>query len=120
MTEFARAALGCAAVIALFGLVIMPYFDITEKLQGVLRYHYAASDGPDGIRSRSRYERAAIDDGGGTRGDSYHSIYAGLNYYIYDHKLKLMTGLEYANLDGVDSDSDYDGWTYLAGVRLYY
>jgi len=98
-----------------YGLVIMPYVDITDKLQGVFRYQFAGSDGNDGIRLQSRYERPGA--AGGERGDTYHAFYGGLNYRICGDKLKLMGGVEYSTLDG---ESDYDGITYLAGIRLYF
>jgi len=100
-----------------YGLILMPSYDITDKLQAVFRYQLADSSGDDGIRLQSRYERAAISDGGGDRGDEYQAFYLGLNYYICGHKLKLMNGIEYSNLEGKD---DFDGWTYLSGVRMYF
>ena len=42
------------------------------------------------------------------------SAYIGLNYYIYGHKLKLMNGVEYSHLGG----GDYDGYTFLSGLRF--
>ncbi len=100
-----------------FGIVIMPHYQLTDKLQAVFRYHLATSEGNDGIRLQSRYERRTVEDGGGTRGDVYNSFYLGLNYRICKDKLKLMTGVEYATLDG---KSEYSGWTYFAGVRTYF
>lgn len=102
-----------------FGVVLLGNFDITEKLQLVCRYHYAGSS-DDGLRAQSRYEREVdINDGG--RGDEYHSIYLGLNYYLNEHKLKLMTGVEYANMNDKEGDGgDFDGFTWFAGLRLYY
>ena len=102
-----------------FGLVIMPYYAITEKLEGVFRYTYSQSDGEEGIRLQSRYERARGAAPLNARGDSYNAFYAGLKYYLCGDKLKLMTGVEYATLDAPVSD-DWDGWTYFAGVRLYF
>ncbi len=94
-------------------VVIMPYYDLTDKLEGVFRYTYSGSDGATGIRLQSRYEReTAIDQ----RGDAYHAFYGGLNYYICEDKLKLMAGVEYATLD--TPDTDYGNWTVFTGVRL--
>lgn len=100
-----------------YGFMLMPYFDITDKLRAVFRYHYASSEASDGLNLQSRYERAAIGDGSSSDGRDYHSFYAGLNYYIYGDKLKLMTGLEYATMGG---DAHYDGWTFFSGCRLYF
>ncbi|MGI8604451.1 MAG: porin [Verrucomicrobiales bacterium] len=98
-----------------FGIMIQPYYDITKKLQVVASYQFAWSDEDEGLRPQSRYEREV----GGTNGDLYNAIYAGLNYYICEHKLKLMGGVEYANMDG-GSGPGYDGWTAFAGVRVYW
>jgi len=42
----------------------------------------------------------------------------GVNYYLYGHRLKFMTGLEYATLTG--GTRDFYGWTWLGGVRVYF
>lgn len=97
------------------GLMIEPYYDITEKWQAVLRYQLALSDEDNGLRPQSRYERRV----GGTNGDTYNAIYGGINYYICEHKLKLMAGVEYANMSG-GTGPGYDGWTGFAGVRVYW
>ena len=47
-------------------------------------------------------------------GNTYASAYLGLNYYLYGHKLKLMNGIEYSNMGG----GDYDGYTFLSGLRF--
>ncbi|MDA0814120.1 MAG: porin, partial [Verrucomicrobia bacterium] len=100
-----------------YGLSIMPSYDITEKLQVVGRYQYANGD-DDGLRAQSRYERSvpSITDGG--RGEGYNAFYLGLNYYIHGHGLKLMSGLEYATLDGGSDGGDYDGLSWVSGIRI--
>ena len=102
-----------------YGLSVMPSYDITEKLQIVARYQYANGD-DDGLRSQKRYERSVPNLADGGQGEEYHAIYAGLNYYIYGHKLQLMTGVEYATMDGGSDGGDYDGWTGFSGIRLYF
>ena len=96
-----------------WGLILMPSYDITKQLQFVARYQLGVSDNDTGISLRKRYEGIA----GGGAGDLYNAGYLGLQYFIYGDKLKLMTGVEYANMDG---PVGYDGWTYLAGVRVYW
>ncbi|MBP7950251.1 MAG: hypothetical protein KA004_11390 [Verrucomicrobiales bacterium] len=91
-----------------WALVLTPTYDFTKKLQAVVRYQLGLSDG-DAFPTQRRYEREA----GLGNGDVYNAIYAGLNYYIYGHKLKLMTGVEWSNLSGGGGDS----WTCFAGVR---
>jgi len=101
-----------------YGIVLLPTYDISNKVQLVARYTYASSDG-DGLRAQKRYERkASLTDSG--YGEDYQSYYLGLNYYINDHKLKLMTGIEYADLDGGNDGGEYSGWTLFSGLRLYF
>ncbi|RBP38630.1 phosphate-selective porin OprO/OprP [Roseimicrobium gellanilyticum] len=100
----------------LFGLQVMPsvYLNESKTFQGVLRYTYINSDGDNGIRL-ARYENTIVSG----RGDEYNEIYAGLNYYIYGHKLKLQGGVQYTTLDDSAGDGgEYDGWGVTAGLRI--
>jgi phosphate-selective porin OprO and OprP len=107
-----------------WGLVLIPTYDITKKLQVAGRYQLGISTDDTGLSAQRRYEREV----GGGSGDLYNAFYLGLNYFIFDgkdvekkpeqrHRLKLMAGVEYANMDG---PTGYDGWTGLAGVRVYW
>jgi phosphate-selective porin OprO and OprP len=99
----------------MWGLVLMPYFNITDKLQAVFRYTYLNSDDLDGIRF-ARYETFPMN---GTRGDKYHEAYAGLNYFFYGHKLKLQTGLQFTSMsDDANNGGAFDGWSWTTGLRL--
>lgn len=98
-----------------FGFFIQPTYDIIpKKLQLVGRYSFATSEGDLGVVGQSRYERNVADAGG--RGDIYHALYGGAQYFIYGDKLKLMGGAEWSHLDG-DIEA-YDGFTLLTGIRL--
>ena len=115
-----------------FGLTLLPTYDLVQnlilggdKLQLALRYHYASSSDDYGLKFNKRYEQTVASG----KGDSYNSYYLGLNYYIYQQKLKLMTGLEYFDMGGVaDEDEEntiagdrsVDGWNFISGVRLYF
>jgi phosphate-selective porin OprO and OprP len=44
--------------------------------------------------------------------------YPGLQYFIYGDNLKLMTGVEYANLNGGGNGGNCSGWTALTGIRF--
>ena len=44
--------------------------------------------------------------------------YAGLNYYIRGHQLKLMSGVKYSYLGGTPNGDGFDGWTFMTGVRM--
>ncbi|MGJ8726476.1 MAG: porin [Roseibacillus sp.] len=105
-----------------WGVVVIPHYWLVEdRLQAVARYQYQGSDGSEGIRLNSRYVRrnddtgAAINSG---RGDSHHSIYAGLNYYLCDNNAKFMAGVEYDSLD--TPDGDVSATTFWLAFRTYF
>lgn len=94
-----------------FGAIIIPSYKITDNLELVGRYEFNTGD----AQLYSRYERRVAD----RNVDTYHSVYAGLNYYICGNNLKLMAGVQYVNADGANAgDSGYDGVTLLTGLRL--
>ena len=116
----------------IFGVVVMPWYNITDKLQVVGRYTYMTSDGNNGI-SFNRYENVtavntdargnirtnALGRASTQRGDDYNELYAGLNYYLSGHKLKLQTGFSYAWMrDGANDGGRYDGWSWTTGLRI--
>lgn len=96
-----------------FGLTIIPSYFIADGLQLVGRIQYATSADDNGLTLPGRYEEysAKTTD---VKGDAYLSGYLGLNYYLYGHKLKVMSGVEYSSLSG----GDYDGYTFLTGARM--
>jgi phosphate-selective porin OprO and OprP len=99
----------------LFGFFVQPTYDLVPgKFQLVGRYTYSRSDGPTGVRPQGRYEFPA----GALRGDTYHAIYLGGQYFIHGDKLKLMAGTEYAALGQSSTSDRYDGYTFLTGLRL--
>lgn len=92
------------------GLTVMPWYWIIDgKLQAVYQYSLSASEEPAGIRANTRslsgaQNIASVNSG---RGDELHTFYLGLNWYPCGHNLKLMGGVEYADLTtpagGVDA-----------------
>ena len=110
---------GGESVDDVYGFNVTPaYYIVPDKLQLVLRYQYARSDGP-ALLLQERYEAPAGSGGRGGRGDRYHALFGGLNYYLRGNQLKLMAGLEYATMRAPeDSGADYDGWTFLTGLRV--
>lgn len=96
----------------LFGLTLTPSYFIADGLQAVYRFQLVSAADPNGIRVPSRYDRLATGDD--ERGNTYTAHYLGLNYFIYSHKLKLMAGVEYAQMGG----GSYDGYTLLSGLRM--
>lgn len=104
-----------------FGMFVQPMYDIIPKrLQLVGRYSFTTGDGPDSVIRQNRYEGEAPLLTGGGRGDEYHALYLGAQYFIYGDKLKLMAGGEYAHLDGGGNGGDYEGVTWLTGLRFYF
>lgn len=97
------------------GFNIMPFYNFTDKLQGVLRYTFIESDGDNGLRMTS-YESSAVNGG---KGDQYQELYAGLNYFLYGHKLKLQTGLSFLSMrDQADDGGAFDGLSWITGIRV--
>ncbi|MFN4896400.1 MAG: porin [Pseudomonadota bacterium] len=92
------------------GLNLQPSYFITREWQLATRYQLARSNDAQGLNAQRRYERAA----GLGRGDLYQAGYLGVNYYIAKHRLKLMTGIEYANMSGEHA------WTASTMVRFYF
>lgn len=101
------------------GFFIQPTYDlIPKKLQLVGRYSFSAGDGIDSIRAQSRYELEAPNITGSGRGNQYQAFYLGGQYFFYGDKLKLLAGGEYATLSGGNNGGDYDGFTFLTGIRF--
>ena len=92
------------------GINVQPGYYLTDEIQLVARYQLAASSEANGLKGQKRYERLA----GLPEGDLYQAAYFGVNYYIARHRLKLMTGIEYASLGGEDV------WTASTMIRFYF
>ena len=89
-----------------------------DALEVVLRFQYSVSDGDNGLLLQQRYEQEVVPGG---RGNAYYAIYMGINYLIFGDRLKLMTGAEYSVMkDSALAQDSFAGWTYFAGVRLYF
>jgi len=110
---------------AVFGVTVLPSYvfakNVVRKgdaLQAALRYQFAVSDGNNGLQLQQRYEQDVVPAG---FGDHYHAIYAGLNYLIFGDRFKIMTGAEYSVMhDAANDGGKFNGWTYFAGVRVYF
>jgi phosphate-selective porin OprO/OprP len=98
----------------LVGVMLMPYYNVTDKLQAIGRYTLLDSDGANGVRLAT-YESAVV----GARGDRYDELYLGANYFIYGHRLKLQTGLQFADMDDRANDGGaYSGVSWTTGLRV--
>jgi phosphate-selective porin OprO/OprP len=98
----------------LWAFVEQPFFNLTDKLQFVGRYTYMSSGDANGIRLAT-YESRLV----GGRGDEYNELYLGANYYFYAHRLKLQTGLQWADMnDLADDGGTYSGVSWTTGLRV--
>ena len=98
----------------LWGVMAMPYFNVTDKLQLVGRYTFLQSDDPNGVQLGT-YENRVV----AGRGDEYNELYAGANYYFYGQKLKLQTGVQVANMNDRAGDGGaYSGVSWTTGLRV--
>ena len=98
----------------LWSVMAMPFVNATDKLQFVGRYTYLESEGPNGVRPTT-YESRVVPG----RGDEYNELYLGANYYFYGHKLKLQTGVQFADMnDRVDDGGAYHGVSWTTGLRI--
>lgn len=98
----------------LWAFQAMPFYNVTDKFQLISRYTFIDSDGPDGIRLAT-YESRLVPG----RGDEYNELYLGGNYYFYGHRLKLQTGLQFAEMnDGANNGGAYSGVSWTTGLRV--
>jgi phosphate-selective porin OprO and OprP len=98
----------------LWGIVAMPYVNVTDKFQIVTRYTVLDSRGPNGVQLGT-YENRVVTG----RGDRYNEGYLGANYYFYGHKLKLQSGVQYADMnDSAGDGGEYSGLSWTTGIRV--
>ena len=97
-----------------WGVMLMPFINVTPKLQAVGRYEFLDSKDPNGIRLAAYEVRVASG-----RGDEYHDLYLGANYYFYGHQLKLQTGVQFGDLqDSANDGGAYSGVSWISGLRV--
>ena len=107
-------ALGGLEQSNLLGASVLSYYDFTEQFQAVARYTWVESSRDNGVRF-SRYESRIVDG----RGNVYHEAYIGLNYYVYGDRLKLQTGVDFADMrDAAGDGGAYRGWAWTTGLRV--
>jgi phosphate-selective porin OprO/OprP len=93
----------------------MPYVNLTTKFQIVGRYTFVESEEPNGVRLAT-YESREVPTG---RGDEYNELYVGANYYFYGHRLKLQTGVQFADMkDRANDGGEYSGVGWTTGLRV--
>ena len=103
-----------------YGAILMGTYWIADgTVEAVGQYQWQGSEEPEGVRTNGRLFRG--DNGGDLnngRGDSHHSLYAGLNWYLCGDNAKFMTGLEYQNL--ATPDGNADAVTLWLAYRMYF
>ena len=98
----------------LWGVMAMPFVNVTRKFQVVGRHNYVRSENPNGVRL-ARYENQAISG----RCDEYREVYLGVNYYFYGHKLKLQSGVAFGEMtDSANDGGAYSGVSATTGLRV--
>ena len=92
----------------------MPFVNVTDKFQVVGRYTLVESDSPNAIRFAT-YESKVVE----ARGDEYNELYLGANYYFYGHRLKLQSGVQFADMnDRANDGGEYSGVAWTTGLRV--
>lgn len=98
----------------LWAFQAMPFFNATPQLQFVGRYTFIDSESPNGVRLAT-YESAVVPG----RGDEYTELYLGANYYFYGHRLKLQSGVQWADMnDRANDGGAYSGVAWTTGLRV--
>ncbi len=97
-----------------WAIMLMPYVNATDKLQLVGRYIFVHSDGANGV-ALPTYENRVTSGSG----DQYNSGYVGVNYYVYGHRLKLQSGVEFGRMQDLANDRGaYSGTSWVTALRL--
>jgi phosphate-selective porin OprO/OprP len=101
---------------SLWGIHIMPFYDISDTFQIVASYNYLSSSDENGLRL-NRYERRFI----GGRGDRLQDLYIGLNTYFYGQKLKWQNGFTFTDMkDSAGDGGEFSGYGFTSAIRLYW
>lgn len=91
-----------------WGIVVMPSYDLTDRLQAVVKATYAEDLRVD---RPQRYASRPLVDG-------YSSLYLGLNYRICGDHFKFMAGYELARGDHiVSTTTPYENQSWVFAVR---
>jgi phosphate-selective porin OprO/OprP len=98
----------------LWSVMVLPFLNVTPRFQLVGRYVIVKSHDVNGVRLAT-YENEVVSG----RGDRYEDVYVGANYYFYAHRLKLQTGVQWADMEDRANDGGaYSGVAWTSGVRV--
>ncbi len=102
-----------------YGLTILPMYDLNDRFRLVGRYQLAGSNSSDGFGLQSRYEREAPDLRS-TTGDLYQALYLGINYAVGgDQRLRLQNGVEFSRMEQ-SVGGTFNALTFFSGVRFHF
>ena len=97
-----------------WGVMVMPFVNVTRQLQFVGRYNFLESRDLNGIELATYEDRVVA-----SRGDEYNDVYLGVNYYFYGHQLKAQSGVQFADMQDLAADGGaYSGVSWITGVRV--
>jgi len=98
----------------MWGWMVMPFYNFTNRLQGVTRITHLSSADPNGLRPTG-YEARVVPG----RGDEFNEFYIGANYYFYGQKLKVQTGVQLDDMkDRANDGGAYSGVSWTTGLRV--
>ena len=103
-----------------WGMTLTPsYWAVPGTLKIVGRYHYADTDAPGGlvgdlgVGNDPFYDTSPL-----FVGDEFHSFYLGANLHLYQDKVTVLNGLEYALMKDDAGGFETDAWIWHSGARL--
>lgn len=100
----------------LFGGSVMPFYDISEQFQVVVQYAGVTSLDNETDVGMSRYASRNV---GRTKVETTHNLLAGLNWYLYGHKLKWQNAIEYNyGKKLATTGEDYNGYGFTSALRI--
>lgn len=100
-----------------WGIQLMPFYDITDKIQAVFCYTHLDSSGHNQLKT-SRWESKIPQTSNVGKGDDLTEYFFGLNHFLYGHKLKWQNGIQYTELNQADGTKEYDGWGFTTALRI--
>ncbi|MBT5167158.1 MAG: hypothetical protein HOL92_01630 [Opitutales bacterium] len=110
-----------------WGMTFMPMkWLVEDQVKFVSRYQYQHASSVEGIRLNSRYARSAGARGkadmslSGGRGDRHHNFYMGINYYFCGDNMKIVSGIDYDDIETHNGINVFKGWTASSAFRFYF
>lgn len=104
-----------------WGMTITPsYWAVPGTLKMVGRYHYADTNDAAGlVGGLGTGSDPFFDSSPLFVGDEFHSFYVGANVHLYQDRMVILNGLEYALMkDQAGTGADTDAWIWHSGARI--